>query len=126
MSRILTSRLIVNLMVILAAVGITTRSVAVVFPAIAMLAIGGLIAWHRSALGVVVSCWILILWAGRAHALPTMSAGDLSLVAVLGMTAVLGTIWAQRLAPPVPPATLPMPRTARAVEPPSFVLDRAG
>jgi hypothetical protein len=126
MTRIFGPRLIVNLIVILAAVGITTRQISLVFPAIALLTVGGLVAWHRSVLGAVVTCWIMILWSARTHSLPSVAPGDVALVGVLGMAAVLGSIWAHRLSPASPTISLGVRRPNIAVEPAARVLDRAG
>jgi hypothetical protein len=126
MTRIFAPRLIVNLIVILAAVGITTRQISLVFPAVAILTVAGLVAWHRSVLGAVVTCWIMILWAARAHSLPAVAAGDVALVGVLGIAAVLGSIWAHRLSPASPTISLNARRPAVSVVPGTRVLDRAG
>jgi hypothetical protein len=126
MTRIFGPRLIVNLIVILAAVGITTKQISLVFPAIVLLTVGGLVAWHRSVLGAVVTCWIMILWAARTHSLQSIAPGDVALVGVLGMAAVLGSIWAHRLSAETSTISLSARRPNINIEPSARVLDRAG
>jgi hypothetical protein len=98
MKRAFGPRLVVTLIVILAAAGITTKQVSLVFPAIAFLALGGIVAWHRSVLGAVVGGWILILLVGRLTRMPAgIPAADIALIGVLVFVAMLGANWAQRL-----------------------------
>ena len=121
MQRAFSARLVVTLMAILAASGIAVGRASVVLPVVAILALAGIIAWHRSALGALISFWIVIVMGIKWKSmLAGAMTGDAALIGILVLVAILGASWAQRLSHPAP-VRAPALRRRPVVRPQSLV-----